>query len=396
MASIEQTFEQACASGDYPGAVLLATNADGSFRYEKAIGKRSLHPGSDKQPLDLHTVMWIASCTKLLGTIAALQCVDRGQLSLDAPVYNILPEFKDQDIITGFENGKPQFRKHTKPMTLRHLLTHSSGLSYEFFQPLLIKWRNSRGEPFMPGSTVEERMNIPLLYEPGTEWKYSCGIDWAGKMVERVTKMPLDAYMQKHMFAPLGIKDMTFKLDERPDLQARMADMIERDEQTGKLRPGSLPELTQNTKDSFAGQGIYASWPEYLKVLQSLLANDGKLLKPATVDSMFEPQLYPSSHTSLNTRLDNDEPQNVVSGNFPRGTNRDWGFGGVIKLEEQQDWRKSNVLTWSGLPNQTWWIDREADVCGICGPMMLPLGDKTAQDLTQFFKLEITKLARAA
>ncbi|KAK7520620.1 beta-lactamase/transpeptidase-like protein [Phyllosticta citriasiana] len=395
MASIEQTFEQACASGDIPGAVLLATNADGSFRYEKAIGKRSVREGADQSPLQIDSVMWIASCTKLLGTIAALQCVDRDQLSLDAPVYDVLPEIKDQDIITGLEAGKPKFKKHSKPLTLRHLLTHSSGLSYDIFNPLLQEWRKSRGEQPMPGSTIVERMNLPLLFEPGTKWEYSCGIDWAGKMVSRVTNTSLDAYMQEHIFAPLGIKDTTFRLDERPDMQARMADMTERDEQTGELHGGSLPSLTENNEDIFAGQGVYTAWPEYLKVLQSLLANDGKLLRPATVDAMFEPQLSAASQASLNAFVDSDELTNMANGHLPRFSKRDWGFGGLIKLEGQYNWRRSNVLTWGGMPNQRWWIDREAGVCGICAPMLLPFGDAKALKLAKYFEIEITKLVKA-
>ncbi|KAK7633047.1 beta-lactamase/transpeptidase-like protein [Phyllosticta citricarpa] len=366
MASIEQTFEQACASGDIPGAVLLATNADESFRYEKAIGKRSVREGADQSPSQIDSVMWIASCTKLLGTIAALQCVDRDQLSLDAPVYDVLPEIKDQDIITGFEAGKPKFKKHSKPLTLRHLLTHSTGLSYDIFNPLLQEWRKSRGEQSMPGSTIVERMNLPLLFEPGTKWEYSCGIDWTGEMVSRVTNTPLDAYI----------------LHERSDMQARMADMTERYEQTGKLHGGSLPSLAENNEDIFAGHGVYTAWPEYLKVLQSLLANDGKLLRPATVDAMFEPQLSPGSQASLNAFVDSDELTNMANGYLPRFSKRDWGFGSMIKLEEQYDWRRSN-------------IDREDGVCGICAPMLLPFGDAKALKLAKYFEIEMTKLVKA-
>lgn len=109
--------------------------------------------------MTLDTTFWIASCTKLLTTIAALQCVERGQLSLDTDVSDILPEWKTAEILTGFnENGEPQLSKTTPRITLRQLLTHSSGMGYDFLSADLAKWRQWRGEK--PGPSPEPLVGL--------------------------------------------------------------------------------------------------------------------------------------------------------------------------------------------------------------------------------------------
>ncbi|KAK7524843.1 beta-lactamase/transpeptidase-like protein [Phyllosticta citriasiana] len=398
MSSFEETIEQACATGVIPGAVVIASNADGSFHYENVFGKRSLREGADQSPLKKDAIMWIASCTKLLGTIAALQCVERGQLSLDAPVYDVLPEFKDQDILTGFgDDGKPQYKKHTTPMTLRHLLTHSSGLSYDMMHPTLMAWRESRGEKPGSGATIGERMHIPLLFEPGSSWIYGCGIDWAGKMVERVNNnTPLEAYMQQHIFGPLGIKDMTFDLSTRPDLAARMADMTKRDAETGGLKPFSGKMSYGSAAEAMAGQGLFSSAPEYILILRSLLANDSKLLQPDTVTSMFKPNLSATAKTDLIALVDSSDYINNAMGGLPHGTERDWGLGGLLNVEDVPDWRYAASLSWGGLPNLTWWIDRKADLCGMFAGQLMPEGDAKAQALSQAFEREMYRRVAAA
>ncbi|KAK8170883.1 beta-lactamase/transpeptidase-like protein [Phyllosticta citrichinensis] len=397
MVSLEETLEEACASGVIPGAVVIASNADESFRYENVFGKRSVREGEDQSLLKKDAIMWIASCTKLLGTIAALQCVERGQLSLDAPVYDVLPEFKDVDIYTGLDDdGKPQYKKHTTPMTLRHLLTHSSGICYDMMHPLLQAWRASRGEEPSPGGTIASRFYTPLVFEPGSGWMYGPGIDWAGKMVERVNgNTPLEAYMQQHIFGPLGIKDMTFDLSTRPDLAARMADMTQRDADSGALKGSDRKLNFVDATEAMAGQGLFGCAPEYIRVLQSLLRNDGALLQPGSVDAMFEPHLSAPSKAGLNALLNSSDYINNAMGGLPKGTDCDWGLGGLLNVEDVPGWRRAHSLSWGGLPNLTWWIDRKAGLCGMFAGQLVPEGDAKAQALAQAFERDMYKRAAA-
>ena len=140
------------------------------------------------------SVCWNASCTKLFTAVSALQCVERGQLSLDSPINDILSEFNEKplnQIITGFDDdSKPQYKPASKPITLRHLLTHSSGLGYNGMDPMLVQWWTSMGfGPDVTNTTVKHSGMIPRLYEAGDGWSYGCGLEWAGQMV-RVKQYP--------------------------------------------------------------------------------------------------------------------------------------------------------------------------------------------------------------
>lgn len=166
--AMEQTFESAWAAHDIPGIVLLATSRDGTIQYTGTFGNLSV-ADNNSGPITPDAPMWIASCTKLVTTIAALQCVERGLLTLDADVTPIIPELADIDILTGFDaSGKPTYIRAQNKITLRMLLTHSSGLAYDLFNPMIQKWRRSRGEPIGHGTTTLKRYLGPLLYEPGT------------------------------------------------------------------------------------------------------------------------------------------------------------------------------------------------------------------------------------
>jgi len=163
--------------------------------------------------------------------VASIQCVERGHFSLDEDVTRLLPELRDILVLTGFhkKTGEPILRKSTKPIALRHLLLHTSGLSYDVYNNRLKRWRRSQNEEVhMTNSSLQYRYTTPLLFEPGEGWEYSCGHDWAGQMAERVSGMSLSDYMEKYIWKPLGIKNIGIRLDDRPDMVARIPDMSER------------------------------------------------------------------------------------------------------------------------------------------------------------------------
>lgn len=386
---MEHKFEAACAAHDIPNAVLLVTDREGNFVYQKAFGNLKLT--GDAAPVQLDTPMWIASCTKLLTTISALQCVEKGQMTLDEDVTRLVPELKDVDIITGFDqSGKPTLVKAKNKITLRLLLTHSSGLSYDLFSPQMMKWRKFQGQPIAPGTTILSRYLNPLLYEPGTSWEYSPAIDFAGLCVERASGKKLQQHMEEYMWKPLGINDMTFFLKERDDLKVRMPAMSYRDTDTGKAtntRPAS--ELVRaDATEALGGGGIIASPTEYIKVLHAILKNEGTILKKETVDIMFQPQLTSESKAGLAKIFAMPEMAQMM-GTMPDGTGRDWGLGGLLLENDLEGWRSKGSLTWGGLPNLTWWIDPVAGLCGLYASQIVPPGDKTSVDMSVLFEKEI-------
>jgi CubicO group peptidase (beta-lactamase class C family) len=165
---MEEAFRAAVHSHTIPGVVLLASSRDGKFQYSNSFGNLSI-ADANSAPISADSPMWIASCTKLLTTIAALQCVERGLLALDADVSPILPELRDPDILTGFDaRGQLMYVKAYNKIMLRQLLTYSSGLVYDMFNPTIQQWRASQGQPIEPGVTIRERYLGALPYEPGT------------------------------------------------------------------------------------------------------------------------------------------------------------------------------------------------------------------------------------
>jgi CubicO group peptidase (beta-lactamase class C family) len=266
------------------------------------------------KPLGLDTIMWVASCTKLMTSICAMQLVERGLVSLDEPVYKHIPELESFTIVKGFEDGtgKPIEQKHTVPMTLRHLLTHSSGLSYDGTHPKLLAWlAYHKRQPGSSGKLIE-RFNPPLVAEPGESWAYGPSIDYAGLLVERITGKSLEEYMRANLWDPLGITDMTFYLSKRPDLKARLADMSIRNEE-GKVRftDGRMPYLDgegNEVEDCMGGQGSFTCAAEYVKVLKAVLTadEDEKILKRGSVEEFFKPQLGEGSRKMLNAVLQDD------------------------------------------------------------------------------------------
>jgi CubicO group peptidase (beta-lactamase class C family) len=237
--------------------------------------------------------------------------------------------------------------------------------------------------------SLVESYDYPLLFEPGESWEYSVGIDWAGEMVMRVTNTPLEAYMEKNIWEPLGIKYMTFFPKKRPEVMARLADMSLRDCDITMFGTAVDPKAkliyTDNTiwtMDSVAhhgGAGGYGSPLDYQKMLHSICANDGKLLKSETIDEMFKPQLTDAARAKVQEALLIPE-MNQVYGGWPKGIRVDWGIGGMMNLDALPG-RSAGSIAWGGYPNLQWWCDRTAGMSGIIGSQINPPGDVLISEL---------------
>ena len=163
------------------------------------------------ETVDEQSAFWIYSITKTLTAISMLQCVQRREISLDDEVYLHLPELKQLPIVSLGEGGQMSFTPHTKGITVRHLLSHTSGIGMDLFDPRLQAWRMSREEiPRALCGKSKEAYTTPLLFEPGEGWAYGGGAEWAGILVERLTELKLEETMKKYIFDPLGMNSSTF------------------------------------------------------------------------------------------------------------------------------------------------------------------------------------------
>ncbi|KFZ10494.1 hypothetical protein V502_08091 [Pseudogymnoascus sp. VKM F-4520 (FW-2644)] len=401
MASLDEQFQQACEAGDLPGVVLLASDATGKFKYERAFGLKS--PG---EKIDVNATFIMASCTKLMTSIAALQCVERGQIQLDDDVSTVLTELKDIQILTGFKEGtkEPTFKPAKNKITLRHLLTHSSGLGYYGMNPLLTRLYRTLGAKAAGGmgDPIIKRITVPLLFEPGTSWEYGYGLDWAGVLVMRLTNLSLEAYMQKHIWDPLGIKNITFHQELKPDVRRRLVKMTKRGTRRGVWsKPSARGEKIEWTDDSlyedpcadeFGGGGAIGSAVEYLKILTSICRSDGKLLTGKMIDEMFTPQLARDSQRALTLYNDALAATETFTSR-KAGTELNYGLGGLLVLSDDETGLKSGTMTWSGLPNLLWSIDRRSGLSLFYAGNVIPFGDHKSHKMQQLFEREVYSLA---
>ncbi|KZP27293.1 beta-lactamase/transpeptidase-like protein [Athelia psychrophila] len=397
--TLEETFRTAIDNKIIPGAVLVATNKAGTLNYAKAFGQTGVSP--DATPLTLDSTFWIASCTKLLVTISALQCVERGLLSLDSPddIARLLPEIAAPEILSLDATGTPITVPAKNRITLRQLLTHTAGLSYEFLDPRLATWRKSpAGRRAAAHSDLfTAKFLAPLVYEPGEAWMYSIGLDWVGKLVERANDgVTLEAYMQQHIWDPLGIQDITFHLEKKPRVKENLVEMTARVAESGLLIPAKNEYIPEKIKIDQGGGGLWGSAPEYLKVLASILRDDGKLVNSATVKEMFKPQLGPASQEAWTKILQVPATNAAFTGNAALSTEFSWGLGGKYSLEDMPEGRrKKGSLAWGGLPNLFWWIDPAAGVAGLYASQVIPSGDIKSTEMFAEFEKDIYKQAQA-
>lgn len=387
--SMEAKFDAAIAGGRVNGAVICATDTKGNFTYNKALGHRTLQSG-EAVPQQLDDILFLASGTKIITTISALQCVDQGILTLDGDVSEFAPELTSQNVMKGFaEDGEtPIMEPNSGPITLRMLLSHSFGQSYHFFNPDLMKWQ-AKNNPAIPGQRrpVEEAFDFPLTFQPGKGWMYGPGLDWAGRIVERATGMTLTQHMEKNIFAPLGISDTGFYPVSQEHIRQRMVDLNPEDpDGLGLAVLAGSGEMNQRSQGDFGGHGLFMTGPDYIKILHSLLANDEKLLKTATVEEMFKHQLGPEATTSLrDAHL--SPPGTFFRVGLDESTKAGYGLGGLVTLQDLDGWYGENTLTWGGGMTLAWFIDRKNDLCGVGAVQAkIPTDTAAVSELKQVFR----------
>lgn len=365
MSTFEEQAAKVVESGSLPGLVVVAKDKDGEhLTLEQLIITSILTLGEGKlnyskafsrnggTPYQEDSVLALASMTKLVTSVAAMQLVERGLITLDEDVSPLLPSLAKLEILTGFaDDGTPITHKRKNPITLRRLLTHSAGVGYPFSDPRLIQYIEWK-KPSPDAGTVDEVFDLPLVYEPGEGYLYSSAIDRVGQLIEKVTGQNLEEYMKKNIWEPLGMNSTTFFPREHPEIQARQVPMGFRDEATGVVaETGEQAWFEKGLKEPFGGQGLYSTMTDYTKLLHSLLVDDEKVLKKETAALFFQPQLSPASKASLLKLMTGPE---WLIGKFPETNEYDWGLGGILIDGDKHDFRRKNTMIWSGASNCFW------------------------------------------
>jgi methyl acetate hydrolase len=377
---VDAALQASVNAAEVPGVVAMAATAR-SVIYEGAFGVRDI---GAKMSMD--TVFRVASMVKLLTSVAAMQLVEQGRLRLDDPAANIDPTLASPLVLSGFDaRGVPQLRTARKPITLRNLLSHTSGFSYPLWDVNAVRYlKAARGNPELP--------RTPLFFDPGDRWAYGGSLDRVGRLVEISSGQTLDRYFHAHILRPLGMNDTGFSIMNSQ--RAREACLHVR-ESDGTLAPQPLEKRTI-PKTFSGGGGIYSTAPDYLTLLQALL-NGGSLagksiLRPETVALMSTNQignLEAGIMKTTNPVLSNDVDF------FPRARLR-WGLGHMINSDPVRGGRKAGSLTWAGLYNTYYWIDPASGVAGVIMMQILPFADANALELYRQFEREIYRAQQPA
>jgi methyl acetate hydrolase len=367
--NLHEVFGAAVRSGELRAVAAAIVTPSGIWTGAagEASNERSMSPD---------TVVWIASMTKPVAAVAAMQLVESGVLDLDSPAGDLVPYLDEVRVVDGpVSEGPPALRPPKQAVTLRHLLTHTAGFGYDFTDPRLAQLvAGTSGAAPAPGSRASYEM--PLLFDPGERWLYGTSIDWAGQVVEAATGERLDSYLQREVFDPLGMTDTGFRLDA--ERRARCATMSARTPTGLAPIPFELPEDPEMT---FAGGGLYSTVADYLKFVRMLLGHGTlggrRLLRAETVATMAENhigELDAGTWRSANPALSNDVE-------FYPGMPNHWGLSFLINTETTPEGRSPGSLAWGGLANTYFWIDIARQVGGVFATQVLPFFDQPALEV---------------
>jgi len=388
LSRVDAALRSAVDAGEVPGVVAMAAT-DRGLLYEGAFGHR-VRGGVEAMTSD--TVFRIASMTKAITSIAAMQLVEQGKLALEAPVPDIDPTIGAPRVLEGFDAaGAPRLRPAKRPITLRHLLTHTAGFAYDMWNPALGRYLQSAGLPLRSSGRVAS-IRMPLLFDPGERWEYGINTDWVGRLVEAASGLPLDVYFRERLFGPLGMVDSGFVTTEAQ--RARQARLHQR-EPDGTLVPQPL-EPPATAAEFWSGGGpLYSTGRDYLQLLQMLLHggqwNGARVLRPETVALMH------ANHTgdlpAGVMRTARPEMSNDVD-LFP-GARVRWGLGFMLNLDPGPSGRSAGTVSWGGIYNTYYWLDPGRRVAGVILTQILPFADARVLGLYGRFERAIYEVLGA-
>jgi CubicO group peptidase (beta-lactamase class C family) len=327
------------ASGKIPGAYLLI-GRKGQVAFEQGFGVQG--PGQTT-PVSSETIFRIFSMTKPVVAVTAMTLVEEGKLNLDAPVSDYLPAFKD--IKVWQKEGDPT--PATKPMLIRHLMSHTSGIIYSFIQPT-----SPIAKAWVAGGEQRQDLNakdwseqvvakLPMISEPGAAWNYSQGLDVLGGVIEKVTGQTLEVAIRERVTGPLGMTDTAF---------VQPADKAPRFAQSQKQDPLYYDYTMQRILYA-GGGGLSSTAEDYLR-FGTMLANKGeyrgvRILKPETVDLMLIDQ------TTADIRS---------KGLFFPGQGMGFGLGVSLVIDDTKQRPGNGTFSWNGIAGTEWWYDPKNDV----------------------------------
>jgi len=361
--SLDVELQRAVERKDAAGVVVMAANRKGIV-YQGAFGVADIDQAS---PLKIDAMFRIASMTKAVTSTAAMQLIEQGRFGLDDPVEKYFPEFAKLQVFESFDpaTGAYKLKPATTPVTVRHLHTHTSGLGYPFTSAILRDFKPRAGEAYPVG---------PLLFEPGTRWHYGISVDWLGRLVEKVSGLPLEDYFRQKIFTPLAMPDTSYFVPK--DKEARLVTVNRRRPDGSLVREATQPPTSGFTP--IGGGGLTSTAGDYTRFTRMIL-NGGELdgariVSADSVAQMSRNNIGAVGVPALKAALaDRSEDFSFIADGRDK-----WGLGFLITADAVPGKRSAGSLSWGGINNTYYWIDPARDLTGVILMQFLPFADKRA------------------
>ncbi len=334
--------------------------------YREKFGWQDL---ASETPLAFDTLFRIMSMTKPVTAVAAMLLYEEGHFDLNTPVHEFLPAFKEMEVaVTWEEDGSPVTEETQTPVTLRHLFTHTAGLSYgfdpedpmdAFYQKTLMP--DGRPDTSLSLQGFAQKLGeMPLAFQPGTSWRYSVSLDVLGALIEVIAGESLGDVMADRIFAPLGMVDTGFIVP--PEKRGRLATVYQRGPESQALQPAEsarpLPPMF------WGGGGLVSSLVDYAR-FAAMLANGGRLgevqlLSPTTV-AMFSTNWAPFESLPA-LHVDHD--------------GYGYSLGTAVLMDPSPTGRFGNrgAFHWGGAYSTAFWVDPEVSLYGVLMTQFIPNG----------------------
>ena len=373
--AIDRVLADAVARGDIPGVVAMASDRRGVV-YEGAFG---LADTSNGRPLTVDAMFRIASMTKPVTSVAAMQLFEEGRFALDDPAGKYLPELANLKVFETFDarTGAYTLRTARKTITIRHLLTHTSGLGYNFTNPIVRDFKPRQDEQYPAG---------PLLFEPGEQWLYGTNTDWVGRLVESISGKTLDEYFRERIFGPLRMADTFYNVPE--DKRNRVV-AVHRRRSSGSFDVDAVQPPTFGVTRFGGGGGLVSTAADYGRFLQMLLdggtAGGARILSPDTIKLMRANQIGDIGVRALKTAM----PERSSDFAFVADGRDKFGLGFLIAADRRSGKRSAGSLSWGGINNTYFWVDPARGIAGVILMQFLPFADTKALAVYDAFEREV-------
>ena len=381
--ALDVSLRGAIERKDVPGVVALVTDRE-RVLYKGAFGVADVASG---RALTSDALFRIASMTKPVTSVALMQLIEQGRIGLDDPAEKYLPELAGLKVIESFDNatGAYQVRPASRPATVKHFLTHTSGLAYPFTSAIWRDLKPRAGETYPFGG--------PLLFDPGERWHYSTSTDVVGKLVEAVSGQKLEDYFRQHIFVPLKMDDTSYNVPE-----AKGPRLVAQQQRGGERMDGAIelqkPQLGLTIASPIGGGGLASTAEDYGRFVRMLLnggALDGaRVLKAETVALMGQNHIGAVTVPALKSAL----PRSADFTFIDDGKDK-WGLGFLITTNQVPGKRSPGSLSWGGINNTYFWIDPARGVAGVIMMQYLPFADAKALAVYDTFERGAYQLVTA-